>query len=202
MEPHALALDVSKGKPLWDAPRGKVIRIDERDRKVMIDKGSRDGIRTGLTFNVFGAGPNDKAEGPFKGTIEVNREHPEQSSVSVSIDPASIDTGIAKRDEHLRSGLFEVARFPEITFKSRRVKQTAENSGEIVGDLTMHGVTREIVLKVEDVSKTGTRFRVTTPPLKRSQLFRGRASGVSPRSRIARTLGAVVTARPPVSGFP
>jgi len=105
----------------------------------------------------------------FNGTIQVNREHPEQSSVSVSIDPASIDTGIAKRDEHLRSGLFEVARFPEITFKSRRVKQTGENSGEIVGDLTMHGVTREIVLKVEDVSKTGTRFRVTTPPLKRSQ---------------------------------
>jgi polyisoprenoid-binding protein YceI len=105
----------------------------------------------------------------FSGTIEVNREHPEQSSVQVSIDVRSIDTGIAKRDDHLRGELFDVARYPEITFKSRRVKKTGANSGEIVGDLTMHGVTREIVLNVELVSNTGTRWRVTTSPLKRSQ---------------------------------
>ena len=105
----------------------------------------------------------------FGGTIEVNREHPEQSSVNVSIDAGSIDTGIAKRDEHLRGELFEVRRFPEITFKSRRVKQEGSSSGEIVGDLTMHGVTREIVLKVELRPDAGSRWRATTAPLKRSQ---------------------------------
>jgi polyisoprenoid-binding protein YceI len=105
----------------------------------------------------------------FSGTIVVDRDHPEQSSVSVSIAAASIDTGIAQRDEHLRGELFDVAKYPEITFKSRRVKQTGANSGQIVGDLTMHGVTREITLNVQLVSSPGTRWRVTTAPLRRSE---------------------------------
>ena len=102
----------------------------------------------------------------FSGTITLDRDHPEQSSVSVTIEAASIDTGIAKRDEHLRAELFEVAKYPEIIFKSRRVKQTGANAGEITGDLTMHGVTRPIVLTVQLI---GNRWRVATPPLKRSQ---------------------------------
>lgn len=102
----------------------------------------------------------------FSGTIVVDRENPEQSSVSVKIATASIDTGIAKRDDHLRAELFEVAKYPEIAFVSRGVKRTGTNSGEIVGDLTMHGVTREIVLTVQLV---GERWRVTTAPLRRSQ---------------------------------
>ena len=106
----------------------------------------------------------------FNGTIEVDREHPEQSSVTVSIGAASIDTGIAKRDDHLRGELFNVAKYPEITFKSRRVKQTGANAGEITGDLTMHGVTRAIVLNVQFLAAAeGTRWRVTTAPLKRSE---------------------------------
>ncbi len=102
----------------------------------------------------------------FKGTIVVDREHPEQSSVTVTIDAASIDTGIAKRDEHLREELFNVAKYPEIIFKSRRVKQTGANTGEITGDLTMRGMTGAIILSVQ---LEGSRWRVTTPPLKRSQ---------------------------------
>ena len=105
----------------------------------------------------------------FNGAIVVDREHPEKSSVTVQIDASSIDTGIAKRDEHLREELFNVARYPEITFKSRRVTHTGTNSAEIVGDLTMHGVTREITLNVQLLSNDGGRFRVTTPPLRRSQ---------------------------------
>jgi len=106
----------------------------------------------------------------FKGTIIVDRDHPEQSSVIVTIDVASIDTGIAKRDEHLREELFNVAKHAEITFKSRRVKQTGTNTGEIIGDLTMRGVTRAITLNVQLLSGAeGNRWRVTTAPLKRSQ---------------------------------
>ena len=106
----------------------------------------------------------------FSGTINVDRDHPEQSSVTVTIDAASIDTGIAKRDEHLRGELFNVAKYPEITFKSRRVKQTGANTGEIAGDLTMHGVTRAITLNVQLLSGAeGNRWRVTTTSLKRSQ---------------------------------
>jgi polyisoprenoid-binding protein YceI len=105
----------------------------------------------------------------FSGTIEVDREHPEQSSVSVTISTASIDTGIAKRDEHLRGELFNVAKYPEITFKSRHVKQTGANTGEITGDFTMHGVTRAIVLNVQLLSNPQGSWRVTTAPLKRSE---------------------------------
>jgi polyisoprenoid-binding protein YceI len=106
----------------------------------------------------------------FSGTIVVDRDHPEQSSVTVSIDAASIDTGIAKRDEHLHGELFNVAKYPEITFKSRHVKQTGANTGEIIGDLTMHGATRAITLNVQLLSNPqGSRWRVTTAPLKRSE---------------------------------
>jgi polyisoprenoid-binding protein YceI len=112
----------------------------------------------------------------FKGTIEVDREHPEQSEVTVAIDAASINTGIARRDDHLRGELFDVARYPELTFQSRRVKQTGARSGEISGDLTMHGVTRAITLQVQLLSEPDalgknptSRWRATTAPLKRSQ---------------------------------
>jgi polyisoprenoid-binding protein YceI len=106
----------------------------------------------------------------FGGTINVDRDHPEQSSVAVTIEAASIATGIAKRDDHLRGELFNAAKYPEIMFKSRRVKQTGANTGEIAGDFTMHGVTRAIVLNVQLLSGTeGSRWRVTTVPLKRSQ---------------------------------
>ena len=106
----------------------------------------------------------------FSGTIEVNREHPEESSVITRISIASIDTHIRKRDQHLLSSeFFDAAKFPEITFKSRRVTHTGTNSADIVGDLTMHGVTREITLNVQLLSNDGSRWRVTTAPLRRSQ---------------------------------
>jgi polyisoprenoid-binding protein YceI len=105
----------------------------------------------------------------FSGTIEVDRQNPGQSSVTVKIVAGSIDTGITKRDEHLRGELFNVEKYPEITFKSHRVKQTGATSGEIVGDLTMHGVTREITLNVQMLSSDARRWKVTTAPIQRSQ---------------------------------
>src|SRR3954447_9956870 len=111
----------------------------------------------------------------FAGTIEVNREHPEQSSVITRIPVASIDTHIRKRDQHLLSSeFFDAAKFPEITFKSRSVKRAGENSGEIIGDFTMHGVTKRMTLHVRlatvvsgDVLPATTRWIVTTNPINR-----------------------------------
>jgi polyisoprenoid-binding protein YceI len=113
----------------------------------------------------------------FSGTIDIDREHAEKSSVTATIQVASIDTAIAQRDNHLRDkDFFDVQQFPNIAFKSRRVKQTGPNAGEIAGDLTMRGVTREITLRVEllgdpeSAAKNQiTRLRVTTAPIKRSQ---------------------------------
>ena len=111
----------------------------------------------------------------FDGSIDLDREHPEKSSVTARIDVRSIDTGIKKRDDHLRSPeFFNVAKFPEITFKSHSVKQTGQQSGDILGDLTMRGVTRPITLHVKLLSPISndtkqTRWAVTTEPIKRRE---------------------------------
>lgn len=122
----------------------------------------------------------------FDGKIDINREEPEKSSVIVRIDVRSIDTGIVKRDNHLRSvEFFNVDKFPEITFKSRSVKQTGPERGDIVGDLTMHGVTKPVTLHVKLLSSTNdtkqTRW-VVTAELKRKDfglMFSGGAEAVS-----------------------
>ncbi len=108
----------------------------------------------------------------FNGKIEIDRERPENSSVTAQIDVRSIDTRINKRDDHLRSAeFFNVEKFPQITFKSRTVKRTGPQSGDILGDLTMHGVTRPTTLHVKlltPMSDTGrTRWSVTTDPVMR-----------------------------------
>jgi len=108
----------------------------------------------------------------FDGKIEIDREHPENSSVIAHIDVRSIDTGIGKRDNHLRSPeFFAVEKYPAITFKSRSVKQTGPQAGDILGDLTMHGVTKPITLHVKLLASPGetkqTRWAVTTDPLRR-----------------------------------
>jgi len=108
----------------------------------------------------------------FSGRIEVDWEHPENSSVTTQIDVRSIDTQIKKRDDHLRSAeFFDVEKFPRITFKSRTVKRTGPQSGDILGDLTMHGVTRPVTLHVKlltPINDTGrTRWSVTTDPITR-----------------------------------
>ena len=106
----------------------------------------------------------------FNGKVDVNREHPENSSVTAQIDVRSIDTQIKKRDDHLRSAeFFNVDKYPQITFKSRSVKRTGPQSGDILGDLTIHGVTKPITLHVKlltplnDTSRT--RWAITVDPI-------------------------------------
>ena len=108
----------------------------------------------------------------FSGSVGIDRQHPEHSSVSARIQVSSIDTGIKKRDDHLRSPeFFNVAKYREITFKSRSVKQSGPQSGNIMGDLTLHGVTKPVTLRVKLVTPVSdearTRWEVTTEPLKR-----------------------------------
>ena len=108
----------------------------------------------------------------FSGKIEVDRDHPENSSVTAQINVSSIDTRIKRRDDHLRSAeFFNAEKFSHITFKSRSVKQTGPQSGDILGDITMHGVTRPITLHVKlltPINETGrTRWSVTTDPITR-----------------------------------
>jgi polyisoprenoid-binding protein YceI len=110
----------------------------------------------------------------FNGTIEIDREHPEDSSVTVQIDVRSLDTRIKKRDDHLRSAeFFNVEKFPNMTFKSRSVKRTAPKTGDIVGDLTIHGVTKPVTLHVKLLTPLNemsrTRWAVTMDPINRRE---------------------------------
>lgn len=85
-----------------------------------------------------------------EGTIRLDTETPQDSSVEISIAVASLDTGVADRDAHLRSGdFFDVEEHSTLTFRSRRVEGSVGNPGDtfkVVGDLTIRGVTREVVL--------------------------------------------------------
>jgi len=88
--------------------------------------------------------------GKFSGSFDLDPSDPGTLAVSAKVDVASIDTGEPKRDEHLRSEtFFDVAKFPEIAFKSTSVEALAENKLKITGDLTLHGVTRAVVLEAE-----------------------------------------------------
>ena len=83
----------------------------------------------------------------FEGRIEFDQEQPENSSVNVTIEAASIDTNEPDRDTHLRSDdFFGVDTHPHLTFKSTDVRKTGSNTFDVAGALTIKGVTRDIVL--------------------------------------------------------
>jgi len=85
----------------------------------------------------------------YKGTIQVDPAKMENSSVDFAIKAASIDTGNADRDKHLRGAdFFDVEKFPEITFKSKSIKATGKDQYNVTGTFTMHGVSKEITLPV------------------------------------------------------
>ena len=90
------------------------------------------------SFNDFGA------------DINIDRANPANSSVEFTIQTASIDTANQNRDNHLKSpDFFEVEKYPTISFKSTSVKAKSANSFYVTGNLTMHGVTKQVTLPVE-----------------------------------------------------
>jgi len=96
----------------------------------------------------------------FQGTIVADREKPESSSVEFAVKTASIDTDVVNRDNDLRSAnFFEAEKYPDITFKSTKVKQTGKDSYDVTGNFTMHGVTKEITLPVTYLGAVKTKDR-------------------------------------------
>jgi polyisoprenoid-binding protein YceI len=92
--------------------------------------------------------------GQVTGTLEFDEAEPANSTVQATIDVRGIDTNDAKRDEHLRAPDFlDVAKFPTITFNSKRAERVADGTYKVTGDLTIKGVTREVVLDVEGATK-------------------------------------------------
>ncbi len=94
-----------------------------------------------------------KVRGSFarwSGTVQVPDGDFSKATVDVTIDASSIETGVADRDAHLKSAdFFDAAQFPELRFVAKRVQPRSGTDIDVVGDLTIKGITREVILQVE-----------------------------------------------------
>src|SRR5437764_2100005 len=92
----------------------------------------------------------------YKGEVHLDEANPEASWATVEIDVASVDTGNADRDNHLRtSDFFEVDKYPTITFASTAARKIDDDTYELTGDLTIHGTTQPVTVEFE---RTGTSY--------------------------------------------
>ena len=90
----------------------------------------------------------------LSGVLKLDETDYTHSVVEASIPVATIATGDDKRDEHLKGGdFFDAEKFPAMTFKSTNIESVGGGDYEVTGDLTIHGVTKSVVLKLEDVSE-------------------------------------------------
>jgi len=93
------------------------------------------------------------------GTLDFDPENPTNASVEVNIDASSLVSGVIDRDNHLRSADFlDVETYPNITFKSTQIEPTGNDTANIIGDLTIRGVTRPVTIKAEYLGQTNSPF--------------------------------------------
>jgi polyisoprenoid-binding protein YceI len=86
----------------------------------------------------------------WSGTVQVPDGDFSKATLTLTIDASSIDTGVADRDAHLKSPDFlDVAQYPELRFVGQRVQPRSGTDIDVVGDLTLKGITREVTLRVE-----------------------------------------------------
>lgn len=106
-------------------------------------------------WNHFGFSHPTARFGDVDGVIVYDADHVGQSSVKVTIPLSGLDTGVPDLDEHLRSGdFFDAGKYPTITFNSTGAEAAGDNKLRVTGDLTVHGVTKPVVLDVT-LNKTG-----------------------------------------------
>ena len=115
-----------------------------------------DTVHSSALFRIqhFGAGFFHGRFDEISGTVAFDEANPAACSVDVTIKADSVDTKEPKRDTHLKGpDFFNAAEFPTLTFKSKSVKAAGKGEYEVTGDLTIHGVTKTLTVKV---AHTGT----------------------------------------------
>jgi polyisoprenoid-binding protein YceI len=86
----------------------------------------------------------------FRGTVEFDEHDVSRSKAEIQIEAASVNTRNSQRDDHFRTAdFFDAEHYPYITFKSKRVIMNDANHGQLIGDLTIRNITREVVLEGE-----------------------------------------------------
>ncbi|MGZ0189110.1 MAG: YceI family protein, partial [Alphaproteobacteria bacterium] len=116
-----------------------------------LDKGHTD-IRFG--WNHAGVSDQSGRFNDFEGQLILNEEDPTKSSLNVTIKTNSLSTGVERLDAHLKNAdFFEVTKFPNITFTSKRIVRTGKSLASVIGDLTIRGVTKPVTLDVELMHK-------------------------------------------------
>lgn len=91
-----------------------------------------------------------------KGAIVHDAANPANSSIDAEIDVNTLNTNDQNRDAHLKTAdFFEVEKYPTIKFVSKKIEKTGANEYKATGDLTIHGVTKQVVLTVDEVSPEG-----------------------------------------------
>jgi polyisoprenoid-binding protein YceI len=119
----------------------------------------------------------------FNATLTVDREAMEKSEVKATIDVSSIDTNQEKRDTHLRSAdFFDATKYPTMTFHSKSWKKVNENEFDVLGDLTLHGATKPVTLRVKSLG--------FGPGMKDTQISGWEAKTTIKRSDFGITTGA------------
>ncbi len=87
------------------------------------------------------------------GTVSYDPDKPADTAIDATIDVNTVNTNDEKRDGHLKSpDFFDTAQFPQMKFKSKKVESVSSDSQKVTGDLTLHGVTKEVTLTVEEIS--------------------------------------------------
>jgi polyisoprenoid-binding protein YceI len=108
------------------------------------------------------------------GTVQLDDQDISKSTVTANIDVASLDTRVQQRDNDLKSDhFFDAAKYPIITFQSTKIQKTGEDSAKMTGNLTIHGVTKEVTFEI-------------TGPTKPIQVMGGTRRGASATTKINR----------------
>jgi hypothetical protein len=155
-EPHALLLDISLGKPLWDDPVGMITRVDAKAKEVTINLGSSKGVRPDLTFNVFAPSKYaaTRAEKQLKGTIEVSRVLGPNSSVARIT--STFDADFPMHEGDLLFNLFwgtrvAVTGYPNVTgIPSDSPSEQMRQLGEFIYLLERQGMVVDAYLDLTD----------------------------------------------------
>jgi polyisoprenoid-binding protein YceI len=108
-----------------------------------------------FSWNHFGFSNPSASLEKISGDFQLDTADITKSSISVTLPLDGVHTGVPKLDEHLKSAdFFDAAKYPDITFKSTKVEKAGANGLKIVGDLTVHGVTKPVTLNAK-INKIG-----------------------------------------------